>query len=669
MLSCYFGLQEQAAIARVAILIKTASFKNKQIQNNYVMGNPNNYAAFSLDYPSSGNCSVAHQKGYLAELLPVITGMDIHTVLVADSAYFKTLAGKTKADLYYGHVLKCAIKGYEHINVILAPNYQAILYNPALQLKLDLANQTVINFLAGTYAGPGKLTLKNPQYPQTIEDITLALARLHQYKSITCDIETRGLKFYNCGISTIAFAWNQCEGLAFAIDRHKDSEQIRLVLRAFFTRYKGKIIYHNATFDIKVLVYQLWMQHLADYIGMQKGIEILHSNCEDTKIITYLATNNTVENVLKLKVLSREFAGNYALEDITDTEKVPLPKLLEYNLTDACCTWYVADKYTPKMIADDQLNTYEVLFKPGLKVILQMELSGMPIDPTQVQNVKATLKDIVKAHKAYIANSPIVNDCHYQILQEKVTADNLKLKTKVRVIEDFAQIKFNPHSDKQLQRLIYDYLGYEPIDFTKGGFPSTGVKTLAKLLNFTKCEEHTLLLEAFIGLSQADKILTSFIPAFEQAQQLPDGSWRLYGNFNLGGTQSGRLSSSEPNLTNIPSNSIYAKLVKQAFISPFGYIFCGSDFDSLEDKVNALLTRDPNKMAVYEHGYDGHCLRTFYYFREQLPNVSLPEDTDRCFKLNINGQELYCKSGDFVIDATNKRISVEEYYAACCKEG
>lgn len=96
----------------------------------------------------------------------------------------------------------------------------------------------------------------------------------------------------------------------------------------------------------------------------------------------------------------------------------------------------------------------------------------------------------------------------------------------------------------------------------------------------------------------------------------------LHGSFNLGGTKSGRQSSSGPNLQQIPSTgTVYAKPIKKCFKAPPGWIYCGADFKSLEDRISALTTKDPNKLKVYTEGYDGHCLRAFSYFGDQMPDI------------------------------------------------
>ena len=74
-------------------------------------------------------------------------------------------------------------------------------------------------------------------------------------------------------------------------------------------------------------------------------------------------------------------------------------------------------------------------------------------------------------------------------------------------------------------------------------------------------------------------------------------------------------------MQNLPSGSTYGKLIKSVFQSPDNWIFCGADFNALEDRINTLLTRDPNKEKVYTDGYDGHCLRAYSYFGTQMPDI------------------------------------------------
>ena len=624
----YYFFNATQATATTAILCKSTSFVFPKIKQNYT--NPlvllgvqtTDLVAVSLAYQTATKCSAVFAKEYLDMLLPNLLTIGVTTLFVTDAFYFKQLTGLKKTTFAYGSVHPCVLKGYQHFQIIIAPSYSAIIFNPSLQHKLNLSIKTLHAHMTATSIALGTGIIHAAEYPVTELLIEQALEKLHQYPSLTCDTETRGLKFYNCGLSTIGFAWDQHNGIAFPVDIHANTIRIKELLRNFFNTYTGTIIYHNAAFDTKILVYSLWMQDLGDYVGLLKGLSIICKNIHDTKLIAYLALNNTVETILKLKVLAFEFAGDYGQEDIEHTELIPLPQLLEYNLKDCLCTWYIYNKYYPQMIQDKQETIYQTIFRPGIKSILQMELCGMPIDPIKVQQLKQTLKNSIQKYQAVFQTSLMIQAFHLEQLEEKAAKATAKAKKKIYTIDDpVIAFDFNPNSDNQLRKLIYDYMGYEPIDFTKKKAPATGTKTLIKLIQHATNQTHIDLFNNLVNYTLADKILTSFIPHFEQAQQLPDGSYRLYGNFNQGGTKSGRQSSSAPNLQNLPATSIYGKAVKECFISPPGWLFAGSDYDSLEDKVNALITHDPNKQKVYTDGYDGHCLRAFAYFNQQMPDI------------------------------------------------
>lgn len=139
--------------------------------------------------------------------------------------------------------------------------------------------------------------------------------------------------------------------------------------------------------------------------------------------------------------------------------------------------------------------------------------------------------------------------------------------------------------------------------------------------------EAVKLLGTLIEISQVSIIKNTFIKSFYKNSNFCQKTlflW-LHGNYNITGTLSGRMSSSDPNMMNLPSTGTkYAKIIKQCFQAPPGFLFVGVDFASLEDRISALTTRDPNKLRVYEDNYDGHSLRAYQYFKEQMPDI---EDT------------------------------------------
>ena len=616
----------------VAILIKPQQLKQKEIQDHYITPsgiNPAEVVVFDLAYEAK-KAPVKLQKEYLATLLPELCNLRSEVVLCCDGAYFKTLTKQTKAEPHYGYALPCTISGYEHLKIVLCPNYAGLFFDPAIQSKIDLALTALATTHKGTYEVLGQDIIHSAYYPSTVEEIEAWLESLHQYPLLSADIEAFSLKFYKAGIGSIGFAWDEHNGGAFAVDYTNEpskAQRIRQALKQFFETYQGKLIWHNASYDLTVLIFQLWMTGLVDQKGLLKGLHCMCKNFHDTKIVTYLATNSCAGNELGLKAQAHEFAGNYAQEDIKDINLIPLPDLLEYNLVDCLSTWYVANKHAHTMVLDEQWDIYNSLMLPSLKVIIQMQLVGMPLDMEEVKKAKAVMEQEKEQYLNTIKIASVVDVLVHRLRARHVDSRNNVLKKKQITLADdeTLAIEFNPNSNPQMQELLYEIMGLPVIDYTDSKQPATGAKTLKKLINHTSNERHKEILDKLIKYSKVEKILSAFIPAFEEAPLAEDGCHYLFGNFNLGGTVSNRLSSSKVNLQQLPSsNSPYAKAIKSCFRAPKGQLFTGLDFMSLEDRISALTTKDPNKLRVYTDGFDGHCLRAYAYSGDQMPDI---EDT------------------------------------------
>lgn len=609
-----------------AILIKSSSFNKAEIRETYVnhICNDTSVIAFTLKYENN-KVSASLAKEYLENLLPALVSLGTKYLFVADAAYFKVLTKVGKTDPYIGYVLPCKIKGYEYLNCVLGINYQQLIFNPALKDKITLGLNALVSHIQGTYKPIGDSVIHSEAYPDTPLDVFNAIQLLHKYEILTCDIEAFSLRFNEAGVGSIAFAWDKHNGIAFQVDcleTKKPRQSVRYLLRQFFTSYKGKLIFHNASYDIKALVYALWMRHPLDYVGMLEGIDTLCARVHDTKIIAYLATNSTAGNKLSLKELAQSYAGNYAVE-VKDITKVKKEELLKYNLIDCLSTWFVFDKYYQIMANDDQENIYKNIFIPSLKVLIQTELIGMPMSDEKIAKAKEMLVETQQAALSVIMSSDAVKQCEVLNRQAKLDKVNAKLKTKQHNIDKFAGDVFNPNSPLQLQKLLYEVLGLPVLDTTETGQPATGGDSLKKLLNHCT-EQQKELLNALVKYAEAEKILSTYIPNFETSFLKADGRRYLHGGFNLGGTVSGRLSASD-GLQTIPSNSVFGKPIKSCFVPPEGWLFCYADFASLEDRVSALLTKDANKLKVYTDGFDGHSLRAAFYFKDQLGHIDLTD--------------------------------------------
>jgi len=636
----------------IVILVKNAAYDLQKIKQHYVDPliergiNLDEILLVSLPYIDD-KAPIKLIKETLIELMPTLETLKVQYIYCTDPNYFKVLTGKKKAASYYGYVLSSQFQKENFISIptILGINYKSIIFNDDNQEKLTFTLDTLINHIKGIKPNFEQNFLKNPEYPKKISDIKKALNFLLNTPFLAVDVETASLKHYDAFLGTICFSSSQTQGVAFAVDyvpnlgnkkiqdRYgilKINREVRSLLKEFFINYKGQLRFHNAPYDLKILIYTLWMEDLLDTKNLLKGLHVLTQNFHDTKVLAYLARNSTSHVDLSLKSLAHLYAGNYAQDDIKNILKIPLPQLLEYNLIDGCCTNYVFDNTYDIIVDAKQLELYHNLMLPNQKVITQAELTGMPLNAKRIQEVKQILNNEIEQCDDIILMSDFIADTTNIVISNKQTKDfkDRKAKAKnpdkilVKPLSFWDDYLFNPKSNNHLQVLLYEVMNLPIIVKTAKGQPSTSDDTITKLINHTTNADHKIILKSLQNRAKAQTILSTFISAFEQAISIDNNNivW-LYGSFNLGGTVSGRLSSSDPNLQNIPSGSLYGELIKSCFTPPQNWLMVGADSNSLEDMISALTTKDPNKLKVYTEGYDGHCLRAYAYFKELMPDI------------------------------------------------
>ena len=556
------------------------------------------------------------------QVYPKITTYTPNYVLVADSEYFKVMAKVTKPDAYIGYFFGDTFK------FLYVPSYKQIFYHPEeTKEKITRALDSIKASEQGKYCSPGSNIIKDEYYPSTTKDIAVLLKSLANRPILTCDIETYSLKHVDAGLGSICFCWDKHSGCAFKIDKSSDSknQEVRDLLKEFFINYKGTLIFHNIAFDVTVLIYQLFMKDVLDQEGLLNGLDIMLKNWEDTKLMTYLCTNSCSGNNLGLKYQAQAYAGNWAQDEISNIDKIPEEDLLRYNLIDGLSTWFVYEKYKDTLVAEKQDKLYREIFKPTTKDIIQMQLTGIPLNYDKVLEAEQKLNDdknqalsVITANKYVIKFKEVLN-------QEAVDKYNSTHKKQITLAD--VDESFNPNSGIQIKKLLYDLIKLPVINLTESKQPATDGDTLKALLNHTTDKDVLGLLQALIDYSAVEKILSAFIPTFKKATPASDGRRYIYGNFNLGGTVSGRLSSSKPNLQQIPATgSKYAKLIKSCFQAPKGWLWVGLDYASLEDHISALVTKDPNKLKVYTDEYDGHCLRAYSYWKNLMPDITAQLD-------------------------------------------
>lgn len=543
------------------IAILSDKLNKDQLEREYINCGLNKEATIALGLFKAPGKKKTPKKEIVeyisSELVPTLNNLEVEYVICTDPEYYKALTNQDKAAAMVGYVVPCSFGPYQ---VVYAPSAASVMYDPVpTREKIKQSIRAMEEHATGAYSDVGSNIIKFEAYPKTPEEIKEWLDKLIDMDvPLTMDIEAFSLKAHTAGIGTISFAWSQHEGIAFAVDYEEIqgateapygiqgyNKEVRALLKDFFVRLAQKQIWHNIAYDVTVLIYQLFMEDIENTEGLLEGMGVMLSNWDDTKLIAYLATNSCAGNALSLKEQAQEFAGNYAESEIEDITKIPLANLLRYNLIDSLSTKYTYDKRHPQMIQDQQEDVYLSLFKPALVDIIQMQLTGLPLDMERTLEVEQILQKDCDSAISRIRSNLLVQIFDKQRRQKWADKKNSTYKVK-RVTADDCNTEFNPNSGQQVQMLLYETLELPVLSYTDSKQPSTDKDTLKALKNHTKDQEILNLLDALLDLTAVSKILSSFIPAMKNAVQGKSGWYYLCGYFNLGGTVSGRLSSSNP---------------------------------------------------------------------------------------------------------------------------
>jgi DNA polymerase-1 len=589
------------------LLIKEDALNLVELSNHYLNkldkeGIPkSSVLALPLLYNTPTKIIAKTAKAYLDKLIGKIPE-SASRLIIADSSYFKFITKVTKVADHYSTVLPGKHAGYEKYQCVYVPNYKSLFKQPDNTRFIDIG----IKAITGTKA---TLFIRHEEYGFQYGSDRELLDSLYQYPVLATDIETTGLSLED-EIVSISFAWSKHDGIAIDL-----SITGIHYLKKFLESYKGKLVFHNGLFDAKLLIRHLWMDHPTDYDGMIEGLNYFRT-FDDTMIMAYLSKNATTGVTIGLKNIALEYVGNYALE-AKNLSKYSKREILKYNLIDTLATFYSWEKYNEEITS----RPYTEIFQPSLYTLLKMMLVGLPMDSNKVTEVHTILKSKEKVLLEQIQENDHVIEFNNQLQQDACDKANSKLKKLVKPIEDFKDVVFNPSSHSQLGVLLFDNLKLPILDKTKSGAPATSADVLKDLKNHTTDLNILDLLRFVRELADVCKINGTFIKAFLKEKDF------LHGNLKLGGTQSGRLSSNSPNLTNLPAHGGMGKLVKSCIVAPTGWLFAGADFSALEERIGAILSKDPNRIKVYTDGYDGHSLRAQTYFADQMPDID-PTNVD-----------------------------------------
>ena len=384
-------------------------------------------------------------------------------------------------------------------------------------------------------------------------------------KTIAIDTETTGLDYMDTDLVGISLSYKPGEAYYIPINHHDDTvNQLKLnvvldALKPVLESSKNKIIGQNIKFDRNVL---------AKY-----GINI-SSIKNDTMMMSYVldasATRHNLDALssyyLNYKTSTFEDVAGKGVKQIT-FDQVPIEEATNYAAEDADITLRLYEELNPKLESVASLKKLnDEIEIPLIEVLSEMEQNGAILNSKILSSQSKDLENRIK-----------------------------KLEKKAYEI---AGEEFNLGSTKQLREIFFDKLNYRIIKKTPGGQPSTDEKVLVEL-----AEEYELpgVLLEHRTLSKLKSTYTDKLPG-----QISETTGKVHTSFHQAVTTTGRLSSSDPNLQNIPIRTEDGRRIRQAFEPSKGHRFISADYSQIELRIMAHISKDVGLLQAFQEGEDVH---------------------------------------------------------------
>ena len=239
---------------------------------------------------------------------------------------------------------------------------------------------------------------------------------------------------------------------------------------------------------------------------------------------------------------------------------------------------------------------------------------------------------------------------------------SLELAAKLTELErqtfEIAGEEFNLASPKQLGVILYEKLGLPVISKTAKGQPSTAEAVLSELAE--RGHDLPVLLMEYRSLSKLKSTYTDRLP-----EQINPLTGRIHTSYHQAVTATGRLSSSDPNLQNIPVRTAEGRRIRQAFVAPKGYKLLAADYSQIELRIMAHLAQDPGLLDAFRHDRDVHKATASEVFGVELDDVST--DQRRSAKaINfglIYGMSAHGLAKQIGCDRGQAQIYMDRYFA------
>jgi DNA polymerase I len=392
------------------------------------------------------------------------------------------------------------------------------------------------------------------------------LAKLQAAALVSFDTETDRLDYMRARIVGVSFAVTPGEA-AYVPLAHDypgapaqlNREHVLAALKPLLESSEHAKLGHHLKYDAHVLA-----NHGIALAG-QRFDSMLESYVWNS-VATRHDMDSTAEKYLGVRTIHFEEVAGKGVKQITFNQ-VDIERAAEYSAEDADITLQLHQTLWPKIDAQPRLKAlYETIEQPLVPVLTRMEHYGVLID-----------RNLLKVQSGELAT---------------------KMLALVREAHSLAGGEFNVDSPKQLQEILFGRLGIPVLRKTPTGQPSTAEDVLEEL-----ADEYPLpkLIMEYRGLAKLKSTYTDKLP-----EQINEDTGRVHTSYHQAIAATGRLSSTDPNLQNIPIRSPEGRRIRQAFIAPPGYVLVAADYSQIELRIMAHLSGDESLLLAFEADRDIH---------------------------------------------------------------
>lgn len=382
--------------------------------------------------------------------------------------------------------------------------------------------------------------------------------RIETKKRVSFDVESNSFNRDEARLVGASFCLDENESF-YVPFRHSgqkvEESEVFSFLKAILQSEEIKKSAHNAKYDLQILSHE----------GIElRGLE------DDTMILAYIL--HAARRSFSLDNLSKDFlgVGKDDLKELMggseDFSELELSKAVHYAAKDSWLCFKLLEIFKEQLKEFSQMEwLYRKLEIPCLQILARMETRGVLLNSSYLETLSSEMHERLS-----------------QIEKEIYRA---------------AGSEFNIASPKQLSKILFEDLGLTPVKKTKTGYSTNE----AVLLELEDEHEVPRLIVEFRKLS---KLTSTYIDPLPAMISKVDG--RLHTHYHQTGTVTGRLSSSDPNLQNIPTRSEEGRKIREAFIPGEGFVYFSADYSQIELRLMAHLSGDLKMIEAFKEGRDIH---------------------------------------------------------------